>query len=295
MRIAQRLMWIALTSALGSVAHARSFEQHVAADLHGEVQIVNVSGNIEVIGWDKAEVAVNADLDTDATRVEIKSDKGRTSVRVSPASGGSSSGAVRLTVRVPQLSEVDVSAVNATLSSRGVLGRQELHTVSGDVRADIAAANVEVKTVSGNVKLQGTGEPDHLRVESVSGDVTLTKGAGDLEATTVSGELNVALASARTVHIHTTSGDITFNVSIGHGALIEGETISGEFKVRASAAAGYQYEVSSFSGDINNCFGQEAERTSQHGPGTRLSGKRGAGDGELRLRSLSGDISLCDH
>jgi DUF4097 and DUF4098 domain-containing protein YvlB len=125
--------------------------------------------------------------------------------------------------------------------------------------------------------------------------VSLTKGAGDLEATTVSGALNVALAAAHTVHIHTTSGDITFNGSVSRGALIEGETISGEFKVRASAAAGYEYEVSSFSGEIENCFGQESERTSQHGPGTRLSGKRGTGDGKLRLRSLSGDISLCDH
>jgi hypothetical protein len=60
-----------------------------------------------------------------------------------------------------------------------------------------------------------------------------------------------------------------------------------------SAAAGYAYEASSFSGDIDDCFGQRADK-SEYGPGSRLNGTRGTGDGHIRVKSLSGTVSLCD-
>jgi hypothetical protein len=70
--------------------------------------------------------------------------------------------------------------------------------------------------------------------------------------------------------------------------------VSGDLNVRASADGGYAYEVSSFSGDITDCFNASPERTSKYGPGSRLEGTRGEGMGHLRLKTMSGDVQLCD-
>src|SRR5204863_445573 len=82
--------------------------------------------------------------------------------------------------------EVDVSAVSAEVTTSGVLGEQRLSAVSGDITAEFAG-DLEVKTISGEVKLKGHGQPARLHVSSVSGDVRLEHGAGDLEAGTTSG------------------------------------------------------------------------------------------------------------
>jgi len=38
----------------------------------------------------------------------------------------------------------------------------------------------------------------------------------------------------------------------------------------------------------------KAERTSQYGPGSVLQGTRGEGAGHVRLKTMSGDVQLCD-
>ncbi|HEV2270049.1 MAG TPA: DUF4097 family beta strand repeat-containing protein [Steroidobacteraceae bacterium] len=278
-------------------ADASNFEQQVAADPHGEVDVSNVSGSIVITGWDQSAVAVTADSD----RVKVTSEHGRTQVCVmyhesegcnSPGgfNGGSS---VRLEVRVPRGSELEVSGVSADITSRGVSGAQQLHSVSGDINADLGSGNDEVNSVSGTINLHGSGEDGTLHVASVSGNLSATNVAGELEARTVSGTLNAELSSARSVRLNTTNGDITLNVRLASDGSIETETVSGDQDMKVSGA-GYSYEAKSFSGDITNCFGQQVDK-SQYGPGSRLDGTHEGGGGHLRMQSLSGDISLCDH
>jgi DUF4097 and DUF4098 domain-containing protein YvlB len=290
---------LAIAAALAfGTAQARTVEKQVAADPRGAVDLNNIAGQIEITGWDKPQVAVTADLDNDSQQVDVSSEAGRTSIRITRGSwqwfGGGSRGA-RLEVHVPRASEVNASAVSADITSRGVTGVQNLHSVSGEIDAELGSGNNEVKTVSGEIRLKGSGGPGSLHVTSVSGEVRVTNLAGDLEASTISGRLDAQLASTRSVRLHTTSGEIGLTAHLDHGGTIESETVSGELRIAASAAGGYQYEVSTFSGDIDDCFGQRAERTSEYGPGRRLDGTRGGGDGRIRLKSLSGDISLCDH
>ena len=290
---------IAASFAFGT-AQARTVEKQVSADPHGKVEVNTVSGHIVITGWDQPQVAVTADLESDSQQLEVKSEGGRTSIRITRGSPGwfGGGGGARLEVRVPRGSEVNASAVSADIISRGVAGAQNLHSVSGGIDAELGAGNNEVKTVSGAIHLKGSGGSGgsgSLHVTSVSGEVTVANLAGDLEASTISGDLEAQLGSTRSVRLHTTSGELHLNARLDRGGSVETETVSGEQRIAASAAGGFQYEVSSFSGDIDDCFGQRAERTSQYGPGRRLDGTRGSGDGRVRIKSLSGDISLCDH
>jgi Putative adhesin len=279
--------------AAGAAAHAdnKSFERAVPAELRGVVDISNVSGRVEVVGWDRAEVSVHGELDEGVERVDVTSEHGRTIVKVVLPHTGHH-GDAELRVKVPKESEVDVSAVSAEVTTSGVLGEQRLNAVSGDITAEFAG-DLEVKTVSGEIRLKGHGQPARLHVSSVSGDVRLEHGAGDLEAGTVSGSLVVSLDSTKSVRARTTSGDLHFEGKLARGADFDATSVSGDLNVRASADGGYSYEARSFTGDITNCFAA-APVERPHGPGHTLEGTRGDGAGHVRLKTMSGDIQLCD-
>ncbi len=198
-----------------------------------------------------------------------------------PRSSWRGSGEADLEIHIPQQSDLDVSAVSADVDTQRVLGPQRLTTVSGDIRAEFAK-NFEGKTVSGDLRLKGQAEPGDVRVSSVSGDVYLDRGGGDVEVTSVSGDLLLDVASVTSVRTRTTSGDLSLRGALARDGSVEAETISGEVTVRVKPQAGFQYEATSFSGTIGNCFGRHAENTSAHGPGTRLNGTAGEGRGRVR-------------
>jgi DUF4097 and DUF4098 domain-containing protein YvlB len=295
MRNIQR--WSAvLALTVGSVAaHADTeFDKTVTAQAHGVVEISNVSGEIEVSGWDRAEVNVRGELGAGVERVDVNSEGNRTVIKVILPSMSYHGASAHLKVQIPRDSELDVSAVSADVKVANVQGIQRLNSVSGDVVSEFAGPEGEFKTVSGNMRLRGHGENARLRVTTVSGDVHLEHAAGDLEVGTVSGTLRLQTDTATSVRAHSTSGDVSFEGALARGANFEASTVSGELSVRARADNGFRYEVSSFSGDINSCFDSPAERTSKYGPGKTLQGSRGEGAGYMRLKTMSGDIEVCD-
>ncbi len=283
-----------LACAAGSAATDTTFDRQLSAQPRGAVEISNVSGDIQVSGWDRSEVSVHAELSSSVDRVDVSSEGGRTVVKVLLPHSSGPGGDAHLQVKIPKDSELSVSAVSADVTTTGVLGVQRLNTVSGNVSAELAGADAELKTVSGNVRLKGHGQPARLHVSTVSGDLRLEHGGGDLEAGTVNGTLVASLDGARSVRARTTSGDLRFEGTLARGATVDATSVSGNVSMHANADGGYEYEVSSFSGDISNCFDASPERTSKYGPGTRLEGTRGDGMGHVRLKTMSGNVQLCD-
>jgi hypothetical protein len=284
-----------LLASAGFPAAAADFEQQVSADPRGTVEISNVSGETEVTAWDRPEVRVEAKTGTGVERIDVQSQPGRTVVKVVlPGFSVFGGGNAMLHVKVPRGSRLEVSSVSARVKVTGVEGAQSLHSVSGPVSGDAPGENLEVKTVSGDVNLRGSGKPGRTRVSTISGDVHLEHAAGEIEAGTVSGSLDLQLDPARSLRVRTTSGRVSVEGTLLPGASLDGETISGDLRVHAHASEGYHYEVSTFSGRIDDCFNVRPERTSQHGPGERLSGALGAGSGQVSLKSLSGAVELCD-
>jgi DUF4097 and DUF4098 domain-containing protein YvlB len=284
---------VLFASAAACAAGDKTFERQVPAAARGVVDISNVSGTVVVTGWDRPEVSVRAELDEGVERVDVSTDHGRTSIKVILPHHSGHGGDADLHVQVPKDSELTVSAVSADVTTAGVTGVQRLNAVSGNVTAELAGSDLELKTVSGDVKLKGHGQPARLHMSTVSGDVHLEHGAGDLEAGTVSGTLVVSLDSARSVRTRTTSGDVHFEGKLARGADFDATSVSGDLNVRASAEGGYAYEISTFSGDISNCFNATP---SEHGhmSGHTLQGTRGDGAGHVRLKTMSGDVQLCD-
>jgi DUF4097 and DUF4098 domain-containing protein YvlB len=278
-----------------------SFEKHIPTEPHGVVEVSNVAGRIDVQGWDKQEVEVRAEVGAGVDRIDTTSDHGHISIKVIAPNVSFRSIATTLHIRVPRDSELDISGVSADVVASDVEGGLQLKTVSGEVKADVFQRNTEVKTISGDVVLRGRGTGPGaagIHVSTISANIRIDRAGGDLEATTVSGHITVRLDhAAHSVRVRTTSGDLGFEGKLDQGAYFEAESVSGDLTVRATPAGPLDYEVSSFSGDIKNCMGGESERVSKYGPGRRLTGTRGtpgAGEAKLRLKTMSGDIELCD-
>jgi DUF4097 and DUF4098 domain-containing protein YvlB len=301
MRSAIGLLVLCTGAAGLSYGSDANFQRTLTADPHGIVDISNISGSIKVQGWDRPEVEVRAELGAGVERIDTESDHGRVSIKVIAPNHSFRSPATDLHVSVPRGSELNISGVSADISANDVEGGLRLNTISGDIKADVFQKNTEAKTVSGDLVLRGRGkEPGAagIHVSSISGNIRIDRAGGDLEATTVSGTMTLRLDHpAQEVRMRTTSGDVGFEGKLAKGGYLEAQTVSGDLSVRAAPAGSLEYEVNTFSGEIRNCMGLEAERVSKYAPGRRLHGTRGtpgADEARIRLKSMSGDIDLCD-
>jgi DUF4097 and DUF4098 domain-containing protein YvlB len=299
----QSRAWLLLAALAAGLAHGMdsNFEKRMAADPHGVVEISNVAGSVDVQAWDNPEVEVRAEVGGGVDRIDTTSDHGRISIKVIAPNVSFRGIGTKLHIHVPRDSELDISAVSADVVTSDVEGAIQLKTVSGEVKADVFQKNTEVKTLSGDVVLRGRGKEAGaagIHVSTISGSIRIDRAGGDLEATTVSGDINVRLDHpAHNVRVRTTSGDLGFEGKLAQGAYFEAESVSGDLSVRATPQGPLDYEVSTFSGDIKNCMGTEAERVSKYGPGRRLNGTRGtpgSSEAKIRLKTMSGDVELCD-
>ncbi len=273
----------------------RSIDRKVTATATSTIEINNVSGSVEVVGWDRNEVHVLGTIGRDVERVDIISEADRVRVLVVlPRKRNLRSSSADLAIRMPRTATLDCSVVSADVTSTGLLGDQEIGTVSGEITADIGGADIGIKTVSGDVRLRGNGKPANIDVSTVSGNLRLDRAAGALEVVTVSGDLELELGNMSVLRVRTTSGDLEARAHLKRDARVSMETVSGELRMTFPSEAGFTTDIESFSGDIGGCFKSGVRRVSKYGPGSRLEIKHGDGSARIRAKSLSGDITLCD-
>jgi DUF4097 and DUF4098 domain-containing protein YvlB len=280
---------------LAAAGGESSVDRKVAADPKGEVVISNVSGSIDVRGWDRSEVQVKGDLDEDVDRVDVETSGGRTFIKVVLPRGGHNDGDAVLQIQVPRMSSLDVTTTSADVNSKGVLGNLQLKTVSGDIVAEISGEDAEVRSVSGDLTLRGSGKAQNIRVSSVSGSLELNNAAGKLDVVTVSGDARAHLGDASEINARTTSGDVELHARMQPDGRVSAESVSGDISLSLASAEGLNLEIESFSGDISGCLAKDVQRVSKYGPGVRLDTRTGRdGAARVRAKTLSGDIEVCD-
>jgi DUF4097 and DUF4098 domain-containing protein YvlB len=286
------LLASALQSCNVAVADSRAVNIHKPADLDGAVEIDNVAGQVDVTGWDRADVEVTGTIGERVDRVDVNTSAGHTTVRVvlpeeSWGRGGDST--ADLVVHVPRKSFLTATLVSAGITTRGLQGQQQLRTVSGSVDGELAH-EAKIDTVSGSVKLAaGTGP---LEVNSISGSITVQGATGEIRVGTVSGSADLVLGAITRAHFHTVSGTVNLSGSLASGAQLEAATVSGSLRFTLMGAA--DYDLQSFSGAIDNCFGPKAQR-SDYGPGLHLTFREGDGNARVHVGTQSGTIRLCNH
>ncbi len=276
---------------------ATPIDKRVAAAPGNAVRVVNVAGAINIIGGTQPEVHVTGTVGSGVERVDVVNDAGTIVVRVvlPKATLYNRDGEATLTVTIPAGSRLETSTVSADQDVQGITGAVQLSSVSGDFDARLASNDVQVKTVSGDIDLQGSGKTTKWRVSTVSGDVKLLRAAGSLELSTVSGDAQLEIDPLTSFRGRTTSGDMQLRGRVLRGADISYESVSGDLGIAVGTEAGMTIDAATFSGEISTCFGAKGKPTSEYSPGEKLSTRRGEGGAAVRVKSLSGDVSICDH
>jgi DUF4097 and DUF4098 domain-containing protein YvlB len=286
---------IAATLLLAQPAGAEEVEKRAQADPRGEVVIVNVAGDVQVTGWDRNEVQVNADLSDGVQRLDFKTSGARTTIEVVLPRGRSYHGSTDLVVHVPRNSSLSTNTVSADQTIKDVRGMQRLQSVSGMIQTELWNEDLELKNVSGEVTVRGHNGKGTLRATTVSGDLRLEDIGPEMELNTVTGDMQVRAAEVARARIKTTNGDLELRAaSLTRDVRIEAEGINGDLRFRFRGALDAEFDIETFNGDIDNCFGPKPRRTREYGPGTSLRFKEGNGDGRIRIKALNGTVQVCN-
>jgi len=278
-----------------SPAFAEKIDQTQDADANGKVDVFNLSGDVEVIGWNRKQIQVTGTVGDDAEEfIFERSGKVTTiKVKVPDRMHGHKDVSSDLVIRVPKGSSIDVGTVSADISVEGVEGEQELQSVSGDIEAVAFSTDIDIGTVSGDVDVEGSGKDMDARLESVSGDVTGEDLSGSIKAESVSGDVEIMQGDFDRARIETVNGDVLFNAALRAAGKLDVETINGTVDITFIGDVSARFDIETFNGRIRNCFGPEAERTSKYAPGWELSFTEGSGEGRVSIATLNGGLRLC--
>ena len=260
------------------------------------VEISNVQGRVTVTAWDQQVVKVTGTIENDQTEFEFVGDQRHVVIKVRPGSGKShrNHDEAILDIKVPAGASLDINTVSADIDVQGARGEQRLEAVSGDVTTVAYSEQLDVRTISGDAVVNGTGGKARVDIQSVSGGVTVRGVDGEVEAQSVSGNAELDLGTATRVKLETVSGNLKASLMLASDARLDAESVSGDVNIRFTKPVNGEFELETFSGNIENCFGPKAERKSKYAPGTELRFTQGSGGARVSMDTLSGTISICD-
>lgn len=261
------------------------------------IDISNVRGAVTVSAWDQTKVEVTGTLGEGSKGLEIGGSTSRLSIKVKgPEESGwfnwGSSSRMEdtiLNIRVPTNVELHIDTVSAEITVTGTAGQLlEADSVSGKVRVDSTARELEISTVSGSVDLSGRG--DRVQVETVSGDIEMRANHSRLKFETVSGNITAATAEYGEFTGSSVSGDISVRGNPTGDARISADTMSGDVRFDMPGNLSARIDAETFSGRIRSDFGSVKEP--EHGPGRSLETTIGDGSARMTIETFSGDITI---
>jgi DUF4097 and DUF4098 domain-containing protein YvlB len=244
MKISLRVVVVSfvLGLALAGAAAAQDFQKSYSLGENGQIRIGNISGDVEITGYNGSAVVVTAykeGRDRDVVEIEDRSSASRVDVRARyPEHCRRCDVSVRFTVQVPQSMGFDfdgISSVSGSVRIRNVTGSLRASSVSGTLRIEDVTGTVSASSVSGNVEV----------------DINRLEGADDMKFSSVSGNVNV----------------------------------------RMPAGLDAQVSMSTLSGSLDTDFPVEVKEK-RYGPGRSASGRVGEGTRQVKMSSVSGNISL---
>ncbi len=273
---------------------AQDIDQSLQTGPRPDVEISNVAGSVTITAWDQQVVKVTGRIDNDKDRFEMEGDTGRVVIKVRPESGEHKGDkGARLEIQVPSGASLDANTVSADVSVEGVKGTQRLESVSGNIVATVFDEQLDLRTISGDARITGSGGKARVFADSTSGDVRATGLASEIEANSVSGDLVLELGTIPHGRFKSVSGDVDVTLGLGREGRLDIESISGDVELAFKEPVNAEFDVETHSGDIDNCFGPKSQRKSQYGPGSELRFTEGDGSGRVRIDTLSGDIEFC--
>ncbi|MCK5077288.1 MAG: DUF4097 family beta strand repeat protein, partial [Calditrichia bacterium] len=197
-----------------------------------KLDISNVSGSVDIIGWNKSEVKIEGSLEEDVKELEIEGNKSRLKIKVRiPRYGNNRHASAYLTIYVPRQSLLDVGTVSAGITIKNINSKEmEVGSVSGSLEVNASCEEMQLETVSGKIELEGKGRD--VEVSSVSGSLKINGEFKKIESGTVSGRIRVNADNIKDGEFGTTSGSIEFDGGIKGSGRFKFKSVSGSIELR---------------------------------------------------------------
>ena len=235
------LLAVALCLAAPSYATTKQiFEHSYPLTPGGSFVLENITGSVQVEGWDRDEVEVQAvkseeddSQDINAVKIEVESQPGQVAVRTRYPQGQTADVAVEYHVHVPyKILLGSVETVNGSVVVRGVEGSGELRSVNGNVEVLDSSGRFNARTTNGDLRLELRrlldGGP--MNIETVNGSVVLglpSDARANLKVLSMNGDLTsdlpvtpaVSADAPNTVHAKLGIGGGNISVRTVNGAV----------------------------------------------------------------------------
>lgn len=283
---------VSASLASDSWARSRPVDESHAFEDGGSLRVNNTAGDVEVLAWDRDEISVTGEVWDGIEELVVEVQGSRARVQVVNPRRARNIEPSDLIIRVPRNTSLDIQGVSMDVSVDGVAGDQRINTVSGDVDTGLWGAEVDARTISGEISVDGFGRAGMLDLNTTSGAVFLLNGAGQVRASAVSGEVRIEGEGFEWLDLETISGDLQFEGSLARNGDLDAEAVSGNVYLYFSGEVDARFELSTFNGDIDNEFGPRPRRTSRYAPGMELEFETGDGSGVVRAETLNGNIRL---
>jgi DUF4097 and DUF4098 domain-containing protein YvlB len=282
---------LACLAALPALA-GTPIDQTRPLDTRGRIEIENLKGRVEVRAWDRQEVKVTGTLGDGVEKFSMDGDRRNLRIEVKYPSRSGRTEPTVLIVQVPILADLEIETVSADIDVHGIASRElSLESVSGDIAANGAPREARIESVSGDVRLT-LNSPD-VSVDTVSGELVLQgRLNGEVSLETVSGNVRMdGLGErVRSLSAGTVSGDMDLKTALADGGEIRLESVSGDLLLRLPRDLSAEVSGESFSGDLS---APDARiQREEFGPGSSFEARYGAGKGEVRMETFSGDATL---
>jgi len=187
-------------------AHAQvtqDFHRTVPLTANGRVSLDNVNGNVEITGWDRNEVQIDAvkkardqqRLDEARIEVETGSDYVKVHTQYPHDHNNNNPASVHYTLHVPQSARLDeISLVNGSLTVQKVMGAVDARLVNGKANISDLSGEATISSVNGTIDANyaSLNNVREIRLKSVNGSVELGLPASpnaDVKASTVNGSI----------------------------------------------------------------------------------------------------------
>jgi DUF4097 and DUF4098 domain-containing protein YvlB len=279
------------------------FSRKVQVGRDSSLTVSNISGDIIVRAGRSGEISIQAlkdGSDVDRVSIDVAEHGGRVEVRT-VRRGGSDHVSVNFTIAVPPDASVDLHSISGNIQVADVKGGMRAESVSGNVTAVSVSHLDRLKSVSGDVKITDGSADGDLSTGSVSGNVTIRnlKNLQGLELSTVSGDVALDGLACERASIRTVSGEIGYSGALASNGRYEISSHSGDIVLRLAGETGFEFDGTSFSGDIESDFPitihgtNDEEGDHRRGPRRHaIHGTFGNASALLTVRSFSGDITI---
>ena len=261
------------------------------------ISISNIAGTVNVTAWDRNEVQVSGRLGDGAKPLAITGSNGDLEIKVEPQGGSgrfnwggdSKMAPTMLDLHVPKAASLDFDVISAPLVIDGMDGGSiQVNTVSGKARINARTPSLKVDSVSGGIEQAGHAEQAAL--QTVSGEILAPALGRSVELQTISGRIQANGGPWQKLTLSTVSGDVQLTGALAAGGSIGIDSMSGDVQLQLPANTSASLHASSFSGDLRSDFGTPKEP--EHGPGSSLDVRLGAGAGKINIETFSGDLRV---